>query len=97
MLDRFRREGASGALHFDPEKLELRLAQPGKTEIIAQYPSLGLAFQSAFDGCIGHFAAATRSGAPFESPGEDNLRTIAATLAAYESVEREAVVKIEAE
>lgn len=85
-------EGADGALHFDPETLELRLARSGGVEVVRRYGSLGQAFQSAFDGCIGHFAAAIRRGQPFESPAMDNLRTLAATLAAYDSMERRAVV-----
>ncbi|MGH2459598.1 MAG: Gfo/Idh/MocA family protein [Chloroflexota bacterium] len=88
-------EGADGALHFDPATLELRLARPGGVEVVARYPSLDRAFQSAFDGCLGHFAAAVRNGQPFESPAEDNVRTLAATLAVYDSLERRAVISID--
>lgn len=89
-------EGAEGALHFDPGTLELRLARFDGVDVVARYDSLDRAFQSAFDGCIGHFAAAVRSGQPFESPAEDNVRTLAATLAAYDSLERGAVVPLRA-
>lgn len=81
-------EGAEGAIHFDPGALELRLVRGGSVEVVQTYPSLDRAFQSAFDGCIGHFAACLRTGQTFESPAEDNLRTLAATLAAYDSLER---------
>jgi predicted dehydrogenase len=89
-------EGDNGALHFDPGALELRHARPGGVEVVQRYGTLDRAFQSAFDGCIGHFAACVRSGQPFESSAEDNLRTLAATFAAYESLERRAVVAPEA-
>ncbi len=78
-------EARDGALHFDPRTRELRLARFSGTEVAAQYPSLASAFQSAFDGCIGHFAHAVRFGLPFESPAEDNVRTLATTFAAYDS------------
>lgn len=80
-------EGDGGALHFDPLTLQLRLIRPEGIEALSSYDSLDRAFQSAFDGCIGHFAAALRHDQPFESPVSDNLRTLAATLAAYESME----------
>jgi predicted dehydrogenase len=85
-------EGSTGALHFDPLTLELRLIQESGVEVLARYPDLDRAFQQAFDGCIGHFAHAVRHGQPFESPADDNLRTLAATLAAYDSLERRNVV-----
>ena len=50
-------------------------------------------FQRAFDGCIGDFAGALRGGRPFESSAEDNLRTLGATLAAYESARTGQVVR----
>lgn len=88
-------EGTDGVLHFDPATLELRLGRlNGSIEVVTRYASLEGAFQSAFDGCIGHFAHAVRSGTAFESSGEDNLRTLAATFAAYESLERRAVVRV---
>ncbi len=85
-------EGANGALTFDAATLELRLARFGSVEVVARYDSLATAFQSAFDGCLGHFAAAVRHGQPFESPAEDNVRTLAVTLAVYDSLERRKVV-----
>jgi predicted dehydrogenase len=86
-------EGAEGALHFDPTTLTLRLIRPGEVTVTAQYDSLDRAFQHAFDACLGHFAHAVRFGQTFESPAEDNVRTLAVTLAAYDSLERRAVVE----
>ncbi|HVC34815.1 MAG TPA: Gfo/Idh/MocA family oxidoreductase [Chloroflexota bacterium] len=90
-------EGVDGALHFDATTLELRLVRSARVEVIARYTSLDRAFQSAFDGCIGHFAAALRHDQPFESPVEDNLRTLGATLAAYDSLEGQQAVGVGAE
>ena len=80
-------EGVEGALHFDPDAMELRLIRPEGTSVVARYEDLASSFQRAFDGCIGHFAAAVRHGLPFESSAQDNLRTLAATFAAYDSLE----------
>jgi D-apiose dehydrogenase len=85
-------EGAAGALHLDPATLELRRSGPGGTIVVARYASLDDAFQKAFAGCIGHFARAVRFDEPFESPAEDNARTLSATLAAYDSLDRRAGV-----
>ncbi|HEX5416830.1 MAG TPA: Gfo/Idh/MocA family oxidoreductase, partial [Chloroflexota bacterium] len=88
-------EGVDGALHFDPVALELRLIRPAETGVVARYEDLGRSFQRAFDGCIGHFAAAVRYGLPFESSAEDNLRTLAATFAAYDSLEWGTVARVD--
>jgi predicted dehydrogenase len=87
-------EGAAGALHFDPTTLELRLIRPVDVKVVARYDSLDRAFQQAFDDCIGHFSHAVRFGEPFESPVEDNLKTLAATLVAYDSLERRATIAL---
>ena len=54
--------------------------------VLERYPSGPAGIQAAFDNCIGDFAGAIRSGRPFLSSGADNLETLAATLAAYDSV-----------
>ena len=56
--------------------------------MLERYPSGLAGIQAAFDTWIGDFAAAIRSGRPFLSSGADNLKTLAATLAAYDSVAR---------
>lgn len=81
-------EGSSGTLHVAPGAGEIRCTPlEGSTSILASIGDIGAAFQSAFDGCIADFASSVRSGRPFESSAADNLRTLAATLAAYESME----------
>lgn len=79
-------EGRDGSLHFDPATLELRLVRSTGIEVLERYGDLGESFQAAFTGCIGHVAAAIRTGAAFESSAADNLRTLAATLASYDSL-----------
>ncbi len=41
------------------------------------------AYQSCFDACVAHFAAALRDGTPFETGPEDNLETLRLVEAAY--------------
>jgi predicted dehydrogenase len=79
-------EGTEGVLHFAPHERELRLVKlGGDTTVVARYPDMAESYQRAFDGCIGDFADAVRAGRPFESSAADNLKTLGATLAAYES------------
>jgi predicted dehydrogenase len=87
-------EGRDGSLHLDPFDAELRhIANDGTVTVLKRYDSTGpSAYQAAFDSCIADFAAAIRHGRPFLSPGSDNLKTLAATLAAYESVQENTVV-----
>lgn len=90
-------EGVDGALHLDPHDAQLRHVTLGGTTVLEPYEThqaggAGPMGQSAFDSCIGDFAAGVRHGRPFESDAADNLKTLAITLAAYESVSRGAVV-----
>jgi predicted dehydrogenase len=79
-------EGRDGSLHLDPFDAELRhVTNDGNVTVLARYEGGPSAYQAAFDSCIADFAAAIRHGRPFLSPGSDNLKTLAATLAAYES------------
>lgn len=80
-------EGCDGSLHLDPFDAELRhVTLDGSVTVLKQYDSSGpSAYQAAFDSCIADFAGAIRHGRPFLSPAADNLKTLAATLAAYES------------
>ena len=80
-------EGSEGSVHFAPHSGEVRRATADGIVTIGQFPGMEVAFQSAFSGCIGHFAHAVRTGQPFESSGMDNLRTLEVTLAAYQSIE----------
>jgi D-apiose dehydrogenase len=81
-------EGRDGSLRYDPIHGELRHITTEGVRVLERYPAGMAAGQKAFDNCIGDFARAIRTGGPFLSSGEDNLRTLAATLAAYDSVAR---------
>jgi predicted dehydrogenase len=88
-------EGSEGSYRFDDEPgVLVRLGLDGREEVIGRYKETGDPFLAAFAGCIGHFAACVRSGVPFESPVEDNLRTLAATLAAYDSAAANQVIHL---
>jgi len=88
-------EGRDGSLHLDPFDAELRhIALDGTVTVLKCYDGGGpSAYQAAFDSCIADFAASIRHGRPFLSPGSDNLKTLAATLAAYESARENTVVE----
>lgn len=76
-------EGRDGSLHFDQSAGELRHITNDGTVVLERYAPRSI--HTAFDNCIADFAAGVRWNRPFLSSGEDNLRTLAATLAAYES------------
>lgn len=72
---------------------ELRHVTQHGTTVLERYggSSIGDARpmgQGAFNSCIADFAAGVRHDRPFESSVEDNLKTLAITLASYESAAR---------
>ena len=86
-------EGRDGSLHLDPFDAELRhVTLDGTVTALQRYEGTPNPYQAAFDSCIGDFAAAVRFGRAFLSPASDNLRTLAATLATYESIKTMTVV-----
>lgn len=52
------------------------------------------AYARSYAAAIEHFVTALRKGEPFETSLEDNLKTLAATLAAYRSIESGGVVML---
>ena len=90
-------EGSEGTLHFAPHSGEVTRSTVDGTVKIACFPDMAVAFQSAFSGCIAHFAQAVRLGKSFESSGVDNLQTLAATLSAYRSIETGEVIHMHSE
>jgi D-apiose dehydrogenase len=88
-------EGRDGSLHLDPYDGELRHITNAGTTVLKRYDTGGRQGPGspAFTSCIADFAGAIRHGRPFQSSGRDNLKTLAATLAAYESVSRGTVVR----
>jgi predicted dehydrogenase len=86
-------EGRDGSFHLDPFDAELRhVALDGTVTVLKRYEGAPNAYQAAFDSCIGDFAASIRHGRSFLSSGSDNLKTLGATLAAYESLRTGAAV-----
>jgi len=87
-------DGRDGSLHLDAFDGELRhLDRASGTTAVERYEPGRAMLQSAFNSCIGDFAASIRHDRPFESSAEDNLKTLAITLASYESVSRGTVVR----
>jgi predicted dehydrogenase len=86
-------EGRDGSLHFDALTGELRHITFDDTRVIESFAQQPSGPSAAFGGCIADFAAAIRHDRPMMSDGRDNLKTLAATLAAYESVERGTAVR----
>jgi predicted dehydrogenase len=87
-------EGRDGSLHLDPYDAELRHITNDGVTVLKCYGGGGRqgTGSPAFTSCIADFASAVRHDRPFLSSGRDNLKTLAATLAAYESVSRGTVV-----
>jgi D-apiose dehydrogenase len=86
-------EGVDGALHLDAYDAELRHVTQSGTTVLERYGTstpggAGSMGQGAFNSCIADFAAGVRHDRPFESSAEDNLKTLAITLASYESAAR---------
>lgn len=79
-------EGRDGSLRYDALEGELRHITTDTVTVLERYPGPPQGIQAAFDNCIGDFAGALRWGREFVSSGTDNLETLAATLAAYDSV-----------
>jgi D-apiose dehydrogenase len=81
----WRAEGRDGALDYSQRSGELRLIDAQQVRVLDRYPDWATPHQQAFTACIGHFAHAVRFDEPFGSSARDNLRTLATTLAAYDS------------
>ena len=85
-------EGRDGSLRFDALAGELRHITNDGATVLEHYEPPPKGMQASFDNCISDFASAVRFNRPFLSSGADNLQTLAATLAAYVSVAKAAVV-----
>lgn len=68
-------------------EVEIVVETGGETAIERLELDRADAYPRSYADTIAHFAAALRSGAPFETGSEDNLRTLDATFAAYRSAE----------
>lgn len=89
-------EGRDGALDYSQGTGELRLIDGHEVRVLERYPDWATPHQQAFNACIGHFAHAVRFDEPFRSSARDNLLTLGATLAAYDSAATGQVVRPQA-
>ncbi len=81
-------EGEKGSIFLEPSgsmRVEVD-APPSRQTFRPEYP-LENAYPDSFAATIRHFVDCLRSGNPFETGPEDNLKTLELTFAAYESLE----------
>lgn len=80
-------EGADGSAFLDGTG-RLRLVRDGPAGRTERVPTIDRtdAYARSYAACIAHFVEGLRTGTPFETRLEDNIRTLAAVFAAYRSV-----------
>lgn len=90
-------EGKHGTAFIEMDgRLRLVLDGPqGRREIQPDYP-LENAYANSYAATIAHFVEKLLAQEPFETEGEDNLRTLALVFAAYRSAEANQVVTLSA-
>lgn len=76
--DRLEILGTEGTIRFDGSRLMIEGQQPGTLSWTPE-----AIYQSGYDACLAHFAAALRGGGAFETSPADNLRTLRLVEAAY--------------
>jgi predicted dehydrogenase len=70
-----------------------RAGSPYRTSVLPAHDGdLAAAYQASYDAAQGHFIDCLRAGVEPETVASDNLKTLRAMFAAYESAERNAVV-----
>ncbi len=90
-------EGERGSLFLESDgRIRIEVDVPGERRSIRPDYPVADAYQNSFTNTIRHFVEGLRSGSPFETDAADNIRTLALTLAAYESLERNQVIHIDA-
>ena len=67
--------------------MRVEVDMPGAHQTITPEYPLENAYADSFAATIRHFVDCLRSGKPFETGPEDNLKTLELTFAAYESLE----------
>ena len=78
MVDRLKVIGSRGTLVLDDGVLRCRGEKPSETTY-----DMPACYAQSYAGAIGHFLACLRTGAPFETAPEDNLRTLELVESAY--------------
>jgi len=80
-------EGENGALFLERDgKIRIELDTPGTRETLRPEADLTDAYPRSYAAAIRHFVEGYRRGLPFETDISDNLKTLAVTLAAYDSI-----------
>lgn len=88
-------EAERGALFLDREgHLRIEIDVPGERQTLHSVLELEDAYPRSYAATIRHFVEALRHGTPFETDIEDNLRTLSAVIAAYESLDSGQVVQL---
>jgi predicted dehydrogenase len=97
-LDTFIVEGEQGTLELDPyQEDSISMTTANHTKRWAARPDLTRAaiYQESYNNTQNHFIQCLRSGEPAENEARDNLKTFAATIAAYASAARKRVITVE--
>ena len=88
-------EGTEGTAFLDGSGA-LRIVRDGpggRSEAAPEFDRTD-AYPRSYAAAIAHFVDGLRTGAPFETSLEDNLRTLTAVFAAYRSIETAAAVDL---
>ena len=96
-LDSFVVEGDAGTIELDPYQEDIFIITTANgTERRPAHPGLtpAEAYQESYLNTQSHFIRCLRSGEPAENETRDNLKTFAATMAAYESAKQRAWVAV---
>ena len=89
-------EGERGTIFLDRDgRVRVVVDTPAEQRKFEAFAPAGDAYQAGYTACIAHFVECLRSGAPFETPPRENLKTLQLVFAAYESAERNQVVLID--
>lgn len=88
-------EGERGALFIDREgSVRIEIDVPGERRTLYPEFDRANAYARSYAATIEHFAACLRSGEPFETDIDDNIETLRAALAAYDSWHQDRVVHL---
>jgi predicted dehydrogenase len=90
-------EGELGALFVELDgTIRIEIDTPERRETLRPNVDLLDAYPRSYGAAIRHFVENYRAGTPFETDIADNLKTLAVTLAAYDSVETGDAVGLDA-
>lgn len=95
-LERVRLEGDAGTIHLLPDQEDtLQITSGGETRRrLAFDVAPEEAYQASYTAAQRHFVECLREGQSPETEASDNLKTLAATFAAYESAARNQVIHL---